>query len=201
MILVSIGAHEIDTSELGVEEFIWRLRFWSHVDRSGGPDACWPWLASVRLPGGHGIVSRRGRQGRSGLVHRFSWEFLNGPIPKGLCVCHKCDNPPCVNPDHLFLGTQRENMQDMWAKGRGNRPPRGTFIPAAKRGEDHYMSKLTEEQVLAIRKRSKTGEPYKAIAADFGVCSGTVSMIKLEKIWKHLWKNGDGNGHAIDIGR
>jgi hypothetical protein len=88
-------------------------RFWTRVDKSG---ECWVWTGA-HLPTGYGRLTgaKRGM-----YAHRFSWELHNGPIPDGLLVCHKCDNPPCVRPDHLFLGTNVDNIRDRDAKGRGN---------------------------------------------------------------------------------
>ncbi len=88
-------------------------RFWQKVQKG---DGCWEWQGS-RNKLGYGITSLRGRAIRA---HRVSWEIVNGPIPDGLLVCHRCDNPACVRPDHLFLGTQIDNLRDMRTKGRGN---------------------------------------------------------------------------------
>ena len=86
-------------------------RFWKNVDKT---ESCWVWTGSVRHFGhGHLNVSRRRI-----LAHRFSWELAHGPVPAGLNVCHRCDNPRCVHPEHLFLGTQGDNVRDMVAKGR-----------------------------------------------------------------------------------
>lgn len=99
-------------------------RFWSKVDRSGGPDACWPWLASKRSSG-YGQIALGGTVVGA---HRVAWEIANGPVPDGLSVCHNCpdrDDPSCVNPAHLWLGTQKENVADTIDKGRKmGRPPR-----------------------------------------------------------------------------
>lgn len=93
-------------------------RFWSHVDKSG---ECWIWTAS-RVPWGYGKTVRNREET---YAHRYSWEMAYGPIPDGMLVMHSCDNPPCVNPSHLLLGTPKDNMDDMRAKGRW-RPRRVT---------------------------------------------------------------------------
>ena len=92
-------------------------RFW---EQTATGDGCWLWQGS-RNNKGYGQLSKGGRSGGSVLTHRYSWEIHNGPIPDGLCVCHRCDNPPCVNPEHLFLGTYKDNAVDRRDKGRNTR--------------------------------------------------------------------------------
>jgi hypothetical protein len=94
-----------------------RPDFWTAVDQSGGSDACWPWQRH-RNPEGYGVTKLAGFR----RAHRLAWCLTNGPIPDGMLVCHTCDNPPCCNPAHLFLGTESDNRQDMLAKGRGPQP-------------------------------------------------------------------------------
>lgn len=110
------------------------------------------------------------------LTHRVAWESANGPIPGGLRVLHRCDNPPCCNPAHLFLGTAAENADDMVQKGRQHHPI----------GELHPSHKLTAQQVVAIRQRYAAGEQQIDLAAEYGVAFQTVSMIVLRKTWRHL---------------
>jgi hypothetical protein len=105
-------------------------RFWEKVDKSG---ECWTWRpVTGRHPFGYGMFTPQ--HGQRVTSHRFSWQLAHGPIPSGLFVLHKCDNPPCVRPDHLFLGTHKDNMADMKAKkrqpGRTNwvRGPGGRFV-------------------------------------------------------------------------
>lgn len=134
-------------------------RFWSKVARGSG---CWHWTASKIAGRGYGKFTVR--HGRWVLAHRWSWEEANGPIPDGMCVLHRCDVPACVNPDHLFLGTQADNMADMWAKGRARPWPGSRFKP-----------RLTLEELNQIAADSR---PQSEVARDFGVHQGTVSRIR-----------------------
>lgn len=130
---------------------------------------CWNWVFSKR-PDGYGQVSFRGRPY---AAHRVSYEVYRGNIPGGLSVLHKCDNPGCVNPDHLFLGTQTDNMSDMTAKGRR----------AFLRGSSHGRAKLMEADIVAIRSSSETAQ---ALADSLGVSRRLVNLIRQRKIWKHV---------------
>lgn len=218
------------------------LRFWVKVDNSKGEDACWLWTAGVNDAGyGQFQVGKRPH-----LSHRVSWVLTFGPMPEGACVLHKCDNPLCVNPLHLFLGTKRDNNRDRHQKGRDakgekhgskthpERVPRGDNHPSRlmperwtrgdahwtrlypdrvprgdqsnarlhrekmargdrhgtatkpesiRRGEDNGSSKLTADQVIAVRASTDTRSD---IAKQFGITKGTVTDIKKRHSWKHI---------------
>jgi len=140
--------------------------FWSQVDRSAGPGACWPWM---------GTRSRRGYpKFAHGSGHRFAFAEAKGPIPVGLYVCHTCDNPPCVNPAHLFLGTALDNARDAARKGR---MPRGATHPSAR---------LSESQVATIRGRLAGGESPQTIAPDYPVGIGAIYNIAAGRAWRWL---------------
>lgn len=151
-------------------------RFWQKVDIRGIDD-CWNWTA-FKLRG-YGKIGVGGRYGGTALAHRVSWEIHFGPIPSGMQVCHKCDNPSCVNPSHLFLGTQKDNIADCIRKGRfaGGRSP----------GEMNPNSKLTEAQVLDIRVRCGNGSAsQKEMASEYGVTTGCINIIVHRKNWRHI---------------
>ncbi len=147
-------------------------RFWAFVDK-GGPSGCWLWTGA-RTPKGYGAFGVPGH--KRGIAHRYSYALSHGPIPSGMCVCHRCDNPSCVNPAHLFLGTRQDNNADMRAKGRQN----------AARGSDHFFAKLDEAIVPQIVARKKAGETYKAIAEGLGVDPSQVSRAARGLAWKHV---------------
>lgn len=147
-------------------------RFWSHVAKSGD---CWEWVGTRRRDG-YGVFWSGERQVRA---HRFAWELQNGPVPFGLSLCHSCDNPPCVRPDHLFVGTQRENLADMTRKGR--RRTRGK----EQRGMRNTAAKLTDEQVAHIKGMAAAGHYQDDIAARFGITRANVSYIT-RKTWTHV---------------
>lgn len=140
-------------------------RFWDKVDKSG---SCWLWTGSNK-PRGYGQIKV---EGKTIFAHRLSWELAYGPIPEGLYVCHRCDVPACVRPDHLFLGTQTDNMADRDAKGR------------TQHGENHYKAKLCELDVWLIK--NIEGQSGRAIAKWFDVCPGTVYDILNGKTWAHV---------------
>ena len=109
------------------------------------------------------------------LVHRISWELANGAIPDGLWVLHHCDNPPCVRPDHLFLGTNGDNIRDMLRKGRQSRV-----------GSRNPFAKLTEEQVAAILRAHRDGESVRELAQRFGVKWTAIHNIVTRRTWRHV---------------
>lgn len=148
-------------------------RFLSGI-RVGSPDGCWPWTRAL-MKAGYGEIRMAGR---TLYTHRLSYEHHVGPIPKGLFVCHRCDNRRCCNPAHLFLGTSLDNVRDMVAKGRGYRPE--------PKGAEHGRAKLTDADVLEIRRRRKAGESRISVAAAFGIHKNTVSGLTNGRAWRHL---------------
>lgn len=150
-------------------------RFWENVDKSG---ACWLWLAALDV---HGYGRFRFKK-QSVKAHRVAWELAQGPIPAGLSVLHNCpggDNRRCVNPAHMFLGTQADNMRDMRAKGRQG-------IPNPVHGETHHNAKLDADTVRQIRLALAGGEGHKRIGTRFGVSERTIFNIAHGRIWKHV---------------
>lgn len=140
-----------------------------------GTGGCWEWLGGNNGRMGHGVFSFRHK---CLGAHRAAWILFKGPIPAGMFVCHKCDNPPCVNPEHLFLGTNRDNILDAVAKGRHwTRPPRGEAASAAI---------LTEKKVLRIRASHAAGMSQSQLAKRYGVAVSTVSAAVTRRTWKHI---------------
>jgi hypothetical protein len=132
---------------------------------------CWLWLGG-RNSSGYGVLrnplTRRGIQ-----AHRAAWLKFKGEVPEGLQVLHRCDVPACVNPDHLFLGTHTENMQDMTKKGRH----------PYKRGQSHPNAVLTEDDVRAIR---ASDENYTSLGRRYGICKNNVYLIRARQAWGHV---------------
>ena len=137
-----------------------KKRFWVKVDKRG-EDECWEWKAS-RHPKGYGMF-RFNRM--SAYAHRIAWMLVYGQIPEGLYVCHRCDNPPCCNPDHLFLGTQKDNMLDSALKGR-------------------QRIKLSEKDIIEIRRKCTIDRISQIqLAEQFGISNRTISQIVAGDRW------------------
>ena len=143
-------------------------RFLSKTERD--TNGCWIWTGSLGRKG-YGQFWYEDTMARA---HRVSWLLMRGPIPDGLLVCHRCDVRACVNPDHLFLGTNDDNMSDMDAKGRRNPP----------RGENHGLTHLNSEQVRDIRQRVEDGELQVDLADEFDVSVTTISAIVHRRTWR-----------------
>jgi len=154
------------TTFVGKAPAAFEERFWRYVDKSGD---CWVWAGATN--GRYGKISRGVGLGVVG-AHRASWEIHFGPIPPDMHVCHRCDNPPCVNPEHLFLGTAQDNNADKAAKGRAS---------GAHRGEHHHRGKLTDRQVEEIRTLVGQGCLHREVAERYGVHRVTVSKIARQK--------------------
>jgi len=142
--------------------------FWSYVVFRGAPNGCWGWNGPVNSKG-YGSVG-------DWKAHRLSYELHFGPIPPGRHVCHRCDNPPCCNPDHLFAGTPQDNVRDCANKGRLIRA-NGVRVNTAK---------LTDDQVRAIREAYASGQTQVAIASAFDMSQPQVSVIVRRTGWKHV---------------
>jgi HNH endonuclease len=143
-------------------------RFWEFVDKKGD-DECWKWLASCTPHGGYGQLTFGGTLH---LAHRVAWEKTFDEIPKGMYVCHRCDNPPCVNPSHLFLGNVQENTRDCVDKGRN------AF------GSKSGRSKLVEDEVREIRRLYGHGVRQRDLCKMFKVTDSLISLIVNNLIWK-----------------
>lgn len=153
-------------------------RFWSKVLKT---DTCWLWTGATcggKWPYGKFGPGGRGKSPQQ--AHRVSWKFANGEIPEGLWVLHKCDNPRCVNPDHLFLGLPLDNSQDMVRKGR-SAPMRAP--KPYNDGEKNPFAKLTTEAVLDIRSSTET---QFVMAKKYGVCPATISFVRTRRRWKSV---------------
>ena len=149
-------------------------RFWGKVKKTNDQNQCWLWTA-YRNALGYGVVRW---MNKTSLAHRVAWIINFGDVPEGLLVCHTCDNPPCNNPSHLFLGTNEDNMNDMISKGRQAGAPR----------ESNSKHKLNEWQVEEIRRRygfqGINGERQVDLAKEFGIGQAQVSSIVRGKSWK-----------------
>ncbi len=151
-------------------------RFWGKVEQ-GTPDECWPWSAS-RYLSGYGQF----RKGSKGFyAHRLAYWFASGPYDEHLCICHHCDNPPCCNPRHLYLGTRADNNRDRGQRRRGKEH--------RQNGEANDNAKLEESDVRAIIAALSVGETQTSVASRFGIKQPQVSRIARRESWSHLWRD------------
>jgi hypothetical protein len=158
-------------------------RFWSYVDKKSDEE-CWEWKGSLDRNGYGEIYCKATAHFRA---HKISWMIHSGSsVPKGICVLHKCDNPKCVNPNHLYLGTQKDNAKDREERGRGNR----RFLYGEEHpqhGTNHRSNKLSENDVLEIRRLWKTGEyTLRELGEKFGVSNGLINNINHRRKWAWL---------------
>lgn len=152
------------------------VRFFDKVITS--EDGCWIWTACT-VRDGYGRV---GVNGKLMLAHRYIFEQMYGPIPDGMEVCHICDNPPCVRPDHLFLGSHKDNMLDRDLKGRQARN-------AGKKGERSHLAKLTDAQAAEIKQSYRPRDSVfggRALALHYGVSKATISLLVRGQTWTHV---------------
>jgi len=149
-------------------------RFWEKVVYSGGADSCWFWTAYTN-PSGYGMI-RNGKW--MALAHRVSWTLANGRIPDGKQVLHHCDVRFCVNPSHLYLGTNADNIRDKVARGRSG------FSHPERQGELHPLAKLNQEQVEVIRTKPYIFGSGKELAERFGVSRALITRIRKGQLWK-----------------
>lgn len=141
-------------------------RFWSRLDRSAGDDGCWVWTGAKNA-NGYGILEWGGQMKRA---HRLAWELTYGPIPKGLHVCHRCDHPSCCNAlKHLFLGTNQDNVTDRSRKHR----------TAKLTGQRNPQAKLTDDEIVRLRRRALNGESRQSLSDSFGLSISQVRRILL----------------------
>jgi hypothetical protein len=151
------------------------VRFENRITRGVG---CWEWQGNINPVSGYGRLQF---EKQMLFAHRVAYELYVGPIPEGMVICHHCDNPPCVRPDHLFLGTHADNVADKMNKGR--------WAGGSKPGEAHHNSILTDEQVAAIRaalRQPLRHGDVRKIARQYNVDESTIHHIKSGRAWRHI---------------
>ena len=150
-----------------------KARFWAKVDKLSD-DECWPWIAELDKDNyGMFSVIENGKYKKC-RASVYALLLVGIEVPKGMCVCHTCDNPPCVNPKHLWIGTVKDNNADKVSKNRQTR------------GEDQVHAVLTEDLIPIIRKRHAEGESLGSIARSLGVGTSTIFSVVKRKTWKHI---------------
>ena len=172
--------------------------FWAKVDKTSSPNGCWLWTGG-KDPKGYGVLAFE--TGKLTRAHRVAYQLMRGDIPAGLFVLHDCpngDNPTCVNPAHLWLGTPADNSADMVRKGRqgslvhperlarGDRSGARLHPETRPRGEAHVRAKLTENNVREIHTRHANGEAARALAREYGVSRAAINAIIKRRNWKHI---------------
>lgn len=145
-------------------------RLWARVDRRG-PDECWPWTGPI--DGDRGRIGKGGKRGGLLRSSQAAWIVTRGPIPDGMVVRHKCDNPPCCNPSHLELGTQADNVRDMIERGRLN-------MTGIRPGS---LPKLTLEQAERVRAQVASGASGASVARSLGVSPSTIYRILRREVY------------------
>lgn len=171
--ICSYCCSEFDTPYSNKRQCSLKCFVFSRVIIPSDKTGCWAWTGN-KNEHGYGLISvSRGRQIRA---HRVMYEMIVGEIPNLHEVCHSCDRPSCVNPDHLFIGTHQDNMADMIKKGRG-------MASKKAMGERHHFSRLSNENVVAIRASSR---PNKALAMEYGVSVWSIQNIRARRTWKHM---------------
>ncbi|MEJ7932584.1 HNH endonuclease [Ramlibacter sp. AN1015] len=141
---------------------------------------CREWMLTVNR-GGYGKTKVKGR---TMGAHRAMWIAARGPIPTGMLVCHTCDNPRCINIEHLFLGTPKDNMADKMAKGRYGGGPKTWRRPHF--GEGHHKAKLTKEKALQIKLLLASGVPRSAVAEQLGLAQHLIYDVSAGRTWRHV---------------
>jgi hypothetical protein len=152
-----------------------RRRFWRWVDKRSDPRGCWVWFGHRRADRfGYGQWNyRRVGERHTLMAHRIAYALTHGPIPQGAFICHRCDTPVCVNPAHLFVGTNQDNMDDMYTKGRGRKA----------RGERHPLGKITPSVAAQIKERLAAGVGGPDICREFPVSRAVLSVVRRGKHW------------------
>lgn len=149
------------------------VRFWEKVNKNGPlliDTKCWEWTGAKKKAG-YGFI---GLNYKNYYAHRLAYEFYYKVLPKEQHVLHKCDNPSCVNPEHLFLGSQVDNMKDMNLKNRH------------AVGEKTNINKLTDKEVIEIRNKYSSGIPNKTLCKEYNVSHATIHRVVYKKLWKHI---------------
>jgi hypothetical protein len=175
-------------------------RFWEKVQKGTDSD-CWPFIGT-RNNKGYGMFQQKidGAHGKR-LAHRVSYELNIGPVPNGLFVLHRCDNPPCVNPRHLFIGDRSDNSRDMYSKGRWSMDPSKRVPPPRICGDKHHLrrhpekvmrgelaknAKLTDDLVRQYRAQLASGKALRQLARETGLARKTLMHMRDRVTWRHV---------------